>query len=254
LLMLQENATVRFERVRVLENLSSYLPKEVAQEIAFTLPNSSVSAQRRSATLLVADLRNFARFTEACPAEESATLLHYFVVKASGIIESHGGQLHELKGDGIIALWSEEKENAAESALNAAQALQEVITPLLEQYSLKGLEPLALGIGIEHGPVLIGSIGPANRRIHTLLGDTVTIALRIQGLTVDLAQPILLGACVARFLPDAGLISQGSFLLDGLMSPHTLFAAPYQTTYKSKKSLASISKPKLRVFSGGNRS
>jgi class 3 adenylate cyclase len=64
----------------------------------------------------------------------------------------------------------------------------------------------------------------AHRRTHTLLGDTVTITLRIQEMTAELAQPILLGECVARQLDDLKPESQGSYLLAGLRTPHTLFA------------------------------
>ena len=90
---------------------------------------------------------------------------------------------------------------------------------LLPEHNLKGLEPLALGIGIEQGPVLIGSIGPAHRRTHTLLGDTVSITLRIQEMTAELAQPVLIGECAARQLAEAKLESQGSYLLSGLRIP-----------------------------------
>ncbi|MGA0807090.1 MAG: CHASE2 domain-containing protein, partial [Pseudohongiellaceae bacterium] len=224
LLLLHEHARVRFERSRVLGNLRSYLPADVAREIAYTLPNSSISARRQSVTLLSADLRNFSAYSEARPPEESAAILHFFFVRATELIEQHGGQGHEFKGDSLLAVWEGSDEAAATAALQAAQALQTAMQDVLPETVPAGLEPLALGIGIEQGPVLIGSIGPAHRRTHTLLGETVTIVLRIQAMTMDLAQPILIGECAARQLPDQPLQSQGSYLLDGLQTPHTLFA------------------------------
>jgi len=62
---------------------------------------------------------------------------------------------------------------------------------LLADTKLAEIESLALGIGIEQGTTLLGSIGPSHRRTHTMLGDTVTITLRIQEMTSDLAQPTL---------------------------------------------------------------
>ncbi|MEY4640697.1 MAG: hypothetical protein RLZZ227_691, partial [Pseudomonadota bacterium] len=111
LLILHEYARVRLERGRVLDNLSSYLPSEIAQEIAYALPNSSISARRQNVTLLSADLRNFSAYGEARPPEEAAALLHYFFVRTTEIIEKHMGSVHEFKGDSLLAMWdgSDEK-------------------------------------------------------------------------------------------------------------------------------------------------
>ena len=121
---------------------------------------------------------------------------------------------------------------------------------LMPEQAPAGLEPLALGIGIEQGPVLIGSIGPAHRRSHVLLGDTVGITLRVQEMTAELAQPILLGECVSRQLSDLGLESQGSYLLSGLKIPHVLFApAPTAAVLRQDPQ----DQPSLKLLSGGRQ-
>lgn len=250
-LLLLELSRVRLERARVFGNLNSYLPADMAQAIAYSLPSSNVNAQRRDVTLLSADLRNFSAFSEARPPEETAAVLHYFFSSATAVIEAHGGRVQEFKGDSLLAMWDGNDAAAAAKALTAAHELQSALNDkLLPEQALQGLEPLALGIGIEQGPVLIGSIGPAHRRSHTILGDTVSITLRIQEMTAELAQPILVGECAARQLADKSLQSQGSYLLHGLTIPHTLFAphAPAQTT-----SLTARNQPSLTVVSGGKR-
>jgi adenylate cyclase len=249
LLIMYEYARVRLERGRVLDNLSSYLPSEVAQEIAYTLPNSSISARRQDVTLLSADLRNFSAYGEARPPEEAAALLHYFFVRTTEIIEKHAGRVHEFKGDSLLAIWDGSDASAAASALAASLEMQHTIQEVLPQHPPAGLEPLALGIGFEQGPVLIGSIGPAHRRSHTLLGETVTIALRIQELTSELACPILIGECAARYLSDHKLQSQGSYLLNGLRIPHTLFAPSSADMAPKARSI----NPALKVLAGGRQ-
>ncbi len=227
LLLLLEYARVRSERGRVLGNLTSYLPNEIAREIAYSLPSSSINARRAEMTLLCADLRNFSAFGESRPAEESAAVLHYFFTLASRIVEEFGGRVHEFKGDGLIAVWDGEDGAAARQALRAAHKMQGIeIAEMLPENTPPGLEPLALGIGIEQGSVLLGSIGPAHRRGHILLGDTVTVVLRIQELTADLAHPILVGSVAAGKLQDEKLESQGHFMLNGLRKPHQLFSRP----------------------------
>ena len=247
-LLLLEMARVRLERSRVFNNLNSYLPDSVARDIAFSLPSSSVEARRANVTLLNADLRNFSRFGEARPPEEAAAMLHYFFTRATKIVEAHGGELQEFRGDGILALWQAAESRAAEQALAAASELNAALDrSLLPSPSLQGLEPLALGVSIEQGPVLLGSIGPAHRRTHTVLGDTVSITLRIQEMTAELAQPVLVGECAARQLGNAGLISQGSYLLSGLQTPHTLFAPAPSASVSSLPSAA----PSLSLVQGG---
>ena len=253
-LLLLELGRVRLERARVFSNLNSYLPIDVAREIAFALPSSSVNARRSDATLLSADLRNFSAFGEARPPEEIAALLHFFFTRVTEIVEEKSGRIQEFRGDGILASWDTAGCVAARKALQAAQAMQESLNDrLLPPGALNGLEPLALGVGIEQGPVLIGSLGPAHRRSYTMLGDTVSITLRIQEMTAELAQPILLGECVARQLSDAELQSQGSYLLAGLRIPHTLFAPlkPSQASAAPNSLGKSEITPNLTVLSGG---
>ncbi len=249
LLLLLEQSRLRSERSRVFSNLNSYLPSDVAKEIAYSLPSSSINARRCEMTLLSADLRNFAAFGEARPPEEAAAVLHFFFVRATEIVESHGGRIHEFKGDGLLAVWDGQNTAAAKQAMLAAQEMQQqsIDHNLFPQKPPPGLEPLALGIGIEQGPALIGSIGPANRRSHTLLGDTVSITLRIQEMTADLAQPILIGECAARQLSDFRLESQGSYLLSGLRIPHCLFAPPSVEVTPRKAS----GTRRLKVIDGG---
>lgn len=249
LLALLEHGCVRVERKRVFNNLSSYIPSGVASEIAFNLPSGAIEAQRKELILLCADLRNFSAYEESRPPEEAAALLHCFFVHTCEIVESFGGQIEELKGDSVLASWSvDEKGNATSKALSASHKLQEMIDTVIPSRPPAGLEPIALGISIERGPALVGSIGPAHCRTHTLLGDTVTITLRIQEMTQELAQPILIGECAARDLAGDMLESQGSYLLDGLQTPHILFAPAYQEPSQNTEQGSH-----LRIISGGKR-
>ena len=250
-LLLLDFGRVRLERAAVFGNLNSYLPRDIAHEIAFSLPSSRINAHRSDVTLLSADLRNFSAFSEARPPEEIAALLHFFLSRVTEIVEEQDGRVQEFHGDGILAIWDNADGVTAGRALEAAKMLQASLNDrLLPAEALRGLEPLALGVGIEQGPVLIGSIGPAHRRSYTVLGDTVSVTLRIQEMTAELAQPILLGECIARQLNDAQLESQGSYLLSGLRIPHTLFA-PAASGSISTPAREADEGPNLVVVSGG---
>lgn len=225
LLLLVEQARLRIERSRVMQNLASYLPGDAAREVAFSLPTSQIQAHRCDVTLMSTDLRNFSAIGESRPPEESASVLHYFFTKVTAIVEKHGGKVQEFKGDSVLALWDGQGVAPATQALLAAREIEaDVNATLLPETGIEGLEPLAVGIGIEQGPALMGSIGPAHRRTHTLFGETVTVTLRIQEMTAELAMPVLIGEVAARHLRDFDLQSMGSYLLPGLTTQHVLFA------------------------------
>jgi len=223
-LLTVEHLRLRIERGLVMQNLSSYLPSETARKVAFQLPTSNIQAERCEVTLLSADLRNFSALGESRPPEESAAVLHYFFTRASQIVEDSGGKIHEYKGDSVLAVWEGGGCDSANRALSAALELENQVNGnLLTELSIDGLEPLALGIGVEQGPVLSGSIGPAHRRAHTLCGEAVTVTLRIQEMTADLSYPVLIGEVAARYLPDLPLQPLGSYLLPGLAKSHALY-------------------------------
>ncbi len=222
------HARERFERERLYGNLASYLPAPVAAEIAFHEPSGAIQAQRREITVLFADIRNFSAYCEGRPPEEAAGLLHAFFTIATRIVEAHGGMVEEFIGDAVMAVWNAPHDcpDHTARALGAARELQADVGRLFIQPPPPGLEPLALGIGIETGGALVGSFGPVRRRTHAALGETVTIASRLQALTADLAQPILLGEGAAAHLAADAVTSLGSFLLEGLRRSHLVYAPP----------------------------
>jgi adenylate cyclase len=162
------------------------------------------------------------------PPEESAALLHAFFSRAVRIVEAHGGVVEAFQGDAVIAIWNatEPTRRHPQQALEAALALLREIPALFPSSPPEGLEPLAIGVGMETGTALVGSVGPASRRHHTALGETVTVAVRLQAMTADLAQPLLVGPGAAARLPAASLASLGEFLLEGLTRSYTLYALP----------------------------
>ena len=247
LLAAAEYARARFERERLYGNLTSYLPEPVAAEIAFREPTGIIDAQRREVTVLFADIRNFSAYCEGRPPEEAAALLHAFFTTATRVIEAHGGLVEEFVGDAVLAIWNAPEPCADHpaKALAAAQELQNETAPLFEQPPPAGLEPLALGIGIETGNALVGSFGPARRRTHTVLGETVTVAVRLQGLTVDLAQPIVLGEQVAKRLPADAVISLGSFLLEGLRTARDVYAPSSSERTLGRREGRATTRPRL---------
>ena len=228
LVLVAEMLRVRFERERLFHNLSSYLPVGAARKVAFEGPSAQVQAQRQNATVMFIDLRNFSAYCEGRTPEDSATVLHLFYTTIDRIVSQHGGEVEQMVGDGIMAVWNGSTpcdQHAAKAVGAALQIWQEGVAQLPRVASRK-TPPLDLGIGIETGPVMVGSFGPAHRRVHTVLGETVTIASRLEGLTADLAYPILMGPEVVQQSGTDQAKPLGDFLLAGLSQPRKVHALP----------------------------
>lgn len=221
-----EFARARLEKERLYAHLASYLPAPVAQALLGRAAEAGAVAERRDVTVLFADIRNFSKFCETREPEAAAGVLHDFIGIATRIVEEHGGLIEAVQGDAIMAIWNGSRPcgEHARRAVAAARVLLPAVEAAFPQWPEDDLPPLALGIGIESGDALIGSFGPARRRIHTALGETVSIATAVQEMTAELACPILLGPTAAARVGEEGLRSQGDFLLEGLSKPHTLYA------------------------------
>ena len=240
------HAQSRIDRDRLYTHLSSYLPAPVAAALALQPPSSAIKASTRHVCVLFADIRNFSAYCEARPPEEAAAVLHAFFSTATRIVQEEGGVIEAFQGDAVLAVWYGEPiavddarlggadaantgraaSGNAQCALQAAINLQAAMHGVLPDPAPAGLEPLALGIGVESGPAMAGSFGLASRRTHMVLGRTVTIASRLVGMTADLAHPILVGEGLAAQTGAAHLQSMGTFLLDGMRVPHHVYAYP----------------------------
>ena len=222
LLGVAEHARTRVERETLFRNLSSYLPPAVASDIAFREPSGAIDARRCDITVLYADLRNFSAYCENRPPEEAAAILHAFFTLVDRVVHDHHGVVEEYAGDDVMAIWEAGPAQVAQALAAAAQIIEDGTAML--PAPPPGLEPLAIGIGIETGSALVGSFGPARRRTHTALGETVTIATRLQALTGELAESIIVGPGAAAQLAAEPLVPLGVFLLEGLNQSRNIFA------------------------------
>ncbi|MDO9139670.1 MAG: adenylate/guanylate cyclase domain-containing protein [Methylobacter sp.] len=213
----------RAEGDLLYRNLSSYLPAHVAKQIAQQEPGSTLNAHHEQVIVLYADLRNFSAWCDQLPAEQAGALLHNFYTFASKIIHQQGGVVEEYVGDAVMGVWRNGPTDlrpliAAKSMVLTGEELFGAET------NINTLPPLAVGIGIEQGEVLVGAFGPARRRVHTLLGRTVTTAIRLQAMTGELSQPIVCGENVAKnWKEQVSITSLGNFLLQDRPQPTELF-------------------------------
>jgi class 3 adenylate cyclase len=179
--------------IECFDNLESYLPQRCSPANRLQLPSSDIESTRRDVTLLSADLRNFSAYTESRPAEESAAVLHFFFQRATQIIEKCNGRIHEFNGDGLLAVWDGQGASLQNLLIaRGSQMLEQLMASFWRNMFQKGLRRLRW-CRYRAGPCFDRGYWSGSSKGSSPVGDTVTVALRVQEMTADLAQPILLG-------------------------------------------------------------
>lgn len=225
-----EHALTRAQRERLSAHLGAYLPAPVAQRLMATDPSGSVQVNRRDVSVVVADIRNFSSFAAHKPAEETAAMLHAFCCIAVDVVEQHGGVVENVVGDSVLAVWNaysdcaDHPKQALLAAKELLRATRTLLAPTQPPHEDSPVQPLALGVGLESGTAVVGSFGPARRRAHAALGEPVSVAARLQQMTLDLSMPILIGPQLASQLPQDSTEPLGDYLLEGLTKQYALHA------------------------------
>lgn len=184
------------------ETFGRHVGQKAAQRILQENPDLKGAEQEIS--VLFADLRDFTSRCSRSSPQEIVTLLNLFLSTMVEIVEQrHGGMVNKFLGDGFMALFGIEDEQANHAA-RAVAAGKEMLVGLqrINGYLTdQGQPPLAMGIGIHTGLAVIGSIGSRNRLEYTAIGDTVNVAARVESLTKKLGKPLLMTVATQIALP-----------------------------------------------------
>ncbi|HKX26605.1 MAG TPA: adenylate/guanylate cyclase domain-containing protein, partial [Blastocatellia bacterium] len=142
---------------------------------------------RQMVTALFVDIRNFTTLSESSTPELIVNLLNRYFSMISEIVFRHGGTLDKYIGDGLMALFGAPYvgELDAVQAVRAAVEMQRAIDAFNDRLNAEKLPPIAIGIGINTGPAIVGYIGSETRLDYTAVGDAVNTASRLE----SLAQP-----------------------------------------------------------------
>jgi adenylate cyclase len=127
-------------------------------------------------------------------------MLNEYLTSASALIDQRAGVVDKYIGDAVMALFGAPltAPDDPQRAVEAALALVASLPALNEKFGRDGWPPLAIGIGIHTGIVVAGNIGSATRLNYTVLGDTVNLASRLEGLCKLYGVPVIVSESTTR--------------------------------------------------------
>jgi adenylate cyclase len=193
------------ERERIKDTFGKFIDPRIVPRLIGPEAKSD-QAERRTVTIFFSDIRGFSSISERLTAGAMVTLLNAYFSAVGEVIRAHGGIIDKYVGDGVMAFWSPPftpGDEHATAACRAALAQQAAIATLRSELPhLTGLRrdtpDLVVRMGIATGEVVLGTIGSPTAKSYTVIGDTVNLASRLEGVNKLYGTAIILSEDTRR--------------------------------------------------------
>ena len=171
-------------------------------------------------TILFVDIRGFTSFADRSTAREAVEYLNEFFGLVVPILVGHGGHVNKLLGDGLLGVFGA-PSRCPDHADRALAAAQEMLASVESHLG----ERCRIGIGINSGLVLVGTIGGGGVAEYSVIGDPVNVAARMQDATRELGEPLLFTEATRCLLDQTHtpLTAHGSLRLRGKSEPVAIY-------------------------------
>jgi adenylate cyclase len=213
------------EKEQLRKTFGLHVGRKAAEQILAHDPGLGGSEQE--ITVMFVDIRSFTARSAHLAPDQAVGLLNEFLRAMVAVVENeHGGMINKFLGDGFMALFGvgSSAHNHADKALAAARSMERELERLNLSRVQRGEEPLRIGIGINTGPVIVGSIGSPERMEFTVIGNTVNVASRIESLNKTLGTTLLMSQAtrdaLQRTVPLRALPPQ---MVKGVQEPVEIF-------------------------------
>ena len=221
------------EEKKRLENtrrtLGLHVGYRVAEQILARDP--SLGGTEQQVTVMFVDIRSFTARAAKQKPHEAVSFLNRFLHAMVEVVEiEHGGMINKFLGDGFMALFGVDsaQHHHADSALAAGRDLECKLERLNSDLARHGEAAIQIGIGINTGRVIVGSIGSPQRMEFTVIGNTVNIASRIEALNKNVGTTLLLSKATRDALRwPTSLRALPRQAVEGIEQPLEIFTPDY---------------------------
>jgi class 3 adenylate cyclase len=208
------------EREQLREAFGAYVDPDVAELVL--RDGADLAGEEVEVSVLFLDIRDFTAFAERASAHEVVTRLNDFYARVVPVLLRHGGHANKFIGDGLLGVFGA-PDRRADHADRAVDAALEISALVEDQY--RGA--VRIGIGVNSGPVVAGTIGGGGRVEFTVIGDPVNTAARVEAVTRETGDDILITEATRCLLanPDDGWEERPAVPLKGKTEQVRLWAA-----------------------------
>lgn len=196
------------EKKRLRKIFAQYVSPAVAEEI-LAKSELKLGGDKRYMTVFFSDIRGFTTISEKLAPEELTHLLNEYLTAMTEIVFKHRGVLDKFMGDAIMAFWGaplDEEKHAQLACLCALEMVKKLKQN--DMFCLKNLPPFNIGIGINTGEMIVGNMGSQERFDYTVLGDSVNLGSRLEGLNKEYGTSIIISGPTLQELQRSGSAEQ----------------------------------------------
>ncbi len=182
------------ERATLRNAFGGYVSPQIMDEILAGNIQPGLGGKRQHVCILFSDIRNFTTRSEFMAPEALIEMLNRYFSEMTQSVHAQGGTVDKFIGDGMMCFFGAPQalEHPSRSAVAAARDMLVRLDRLNASFKAQGLEPLAIGIGLHVGEVVVGHVGSDDRHEYTVIGDAVNTASRIEGLTKNLGHALVI--------------------------------------------------------------
>jgi len=171
---------------RELANLfGTYVPPELVDEMVKDAASYSMKATSKELTVMFCDMRGFTKMSEQMEPTKLQELLNFVFSRLTDLIRANKGTIDKYMGDCVMAFWGAPVDipNHAHMAVKTAVEMAGAVRKINEEHRAQGIPEIGIGIGLNTGTMCVGDMGSDVRRAYTVIGDSVNLGSRLEGLS-----------------------------------------------------------------------
>ncbi|MDR2783475.1 MAG: adenylate/guanylate cyclase domain-containing protein, partial [Treponema sp.] len=210
-----ESVLARKKEQRIRQIFQKYVPKDLIDKF-FAAPESMLVGDNRDLSILFSDIRGFTTISESMRPDELVHSLNRYFSGQVDIIMNRNGIVDKYIGDAIMAFWGapvKHEDDIMQSVLSGLDMIDALGGFNAKQREL-GKPEFHIGIGVNYGTVTVGNIGSERKMDYTVIGDTVNLASRLEGLTKLYRADMLVSEAVYNSLRERSELPFHVRLLD----------------------------------------
>jgi len=202
-----------------------YIPPSLVEEIDETGEDVSLEGETREMSVLFSDVRNFTTISEGLDAKELTHMINEFLTPFTAVIQEHRGTIDKYMGDCVMAFWGAPltDEQHARHALLSAFGMLRAVENLDAGFTARGWPRIRVGVGIASGDMNVGNMGSEFRVAYTVMGDTVNLGSRLEGLTKQYGVDIIVNDRHTELVPEYAFRELDLVRVKGKTEPVSIF-------------------------------
>ena len=178
------------QQMRLTEAYQRFVPKQL---LTILNKESILDVQlgdqvQKEMSILFSDIRSFTSLSESMSPEENFRFVNKYLSKMGPIVRDNHGYIDKYIGDSIMALFDRSPEDAVHTSVKMLDALRLYNKERIQE----GNNPILIGIGVNTGKMMLGTLGESDRMEGSVISDAVNLAARLEGLTKLYKTPLLL--------------------------------------------------------------